>query len=111
MHEIEDTWVKIDFVSPRLRHGPFEVASIGLGRRACIDIGAVNREAGDDLAQGAMQDIVGEVGGARVLPRNPGSIAASTFIRSPSRVSMRSFISGTICANGADPPVNWCKCG
>ena len=67
LQEAEDAGVQIGLAASRLRDGPVDVAAIGIGGTVRVDIGAVDRKAGDDLPQPALQDVAREVGGPRVL--------------------------------------------
>src|SRR5215469_18389377 len=59
-----------------MSHGPVNVAAIRFGRFCgAVDISAVNRKAGDDLLQRALQDVAREVGGSRVLPPDARRVA------------------------------------
>ena len=68
-----------------------------------VDIGAVDREAGDDLLQGAVQNVVGEIrcaADASALAR-PASRASTFSSLAISFSMMRSLHSRTIAENGS----------
>ena len=70
--EVEDARIDFGLVAARACDRPVEIALVI--RRALagrVHIGAIDREAGDDLADRAVQEVAGEIGGARVLPRHP----------------------------------------
>jgi hypothetical protein len=76
LHEVEDARIDRGLGAPRPGERPVEVAPIGVGRRTLgVDIGAVDREAGNHLAQGAVQDVVGKVSRAGILPGDAAGIA------------------------------------
>ena len=55
---------------------PIDVPAIGFGGRVGkIDIGAVDRKAGDDLLDRALQNVLGKVRRQRVLPREARRVA------------------------------------
>ena len=75
--EVEDARIDFGLVAARACDRPVEIALVvrcALAGR--VHIGAIDREAGDDLADGAVEDVAGEIGGARVLPRHAGGIAS-----------------------------------
>src|ERR1035441_10193637 len=69
----------IDFslVAARLRQRPTQIAIIGsFEHPGAVDVGAVDRKAGDQLRARAAQQTLREIGGARILAREPRQIAS-----------------------------------
>lgn len=49
-----------------MRDRPADASPVGIGRSAAVDVGAIDREAGDDLFQCTLQHVPGEIGRAWV---------------------------------------------
>ena len=82
MQEIEDARIDIRIGPPRVRHRPVDITPVGsVGSHGAIDIGAVDRKAGDNLLERALQDVARQIGG------HAGSAAQHAPASRPSTLS------------------------
>jgi hypothetical protein len=107
VQEVKNRRVDVRIAAPCLRHRPVEITPVGiLLRTVHVDIGAVDREAGNNLLESALQDVAvkSAVTGFWRATR-PASRPSTLSSLAISFSMMRILHSRTICENGVVMPV------